>query len=73
MAKHEATVVLPSFGCALVTRIDFPESKAALSRIPARRAAYASLSAGVSNAMRANSLRRWQTLARSLVNAFPGK
>ena len=39
MAKQVATVVLPSSGCVLVTKIDFPEAKGRLNRIPLKRAA----------------------------------
>ena len=70
MAKHEATVVLPSFGCVLVTKIDLPEPKGALSRIPLSSAANASLSSGVSNTKRASALKRCPSVARVVNNSL---
>ena len=70
MAKHEAIVVLPSFGCVLVTKIDLPEPKGALSRIPLSSAANASLSSGVSNTKRASALKRCPSVARVVNNSL---
>ena len=56
----------------LVTKIDRPDSKARLSRIPLRRAAYASRSSGLSDTRRASALRRHPSLARCFVNATAG-
>src|ERR1700730_11581944 len=64
IARHEALVVLPSFGWVLVTKIDLPDSKAPLRRIPLSRAAYASRSSGLSDTRRASALRRHPSLAR---------
>src|ERR1700730_229778 len=73
IARHEAIVDLPSFGWVLVTKIDRPDSKAPLSRIPLGKAAYASRSSGVSDTRRASALRRHPSLARCFVNATAGK
>ena len=34
IARQDATVVLPSFGCVLVTKIDLPDPNGALNRMP---------------------------------------
>src|SRR5229473_2750140 len=70
MARQEATVVLPSFGCVLVTKSDLPEPKGPLSRIPLRSASYAFLSSGRLDTMRANALKRCPSLARVSNNSL---
>src|SRR5213594_1988510 len=72
IARHDAIVDLPSLGWVLVTKIDLPDSKARLSRIPLSKAAYASRSSGVSDTSRASALRRLPFLARCFVNATAG-
>jgi hypothetical protein len=51
-------VVLPSFGCALVTRMDLLRSSAGFSRNPARSVLYASRSCGFPTSISANAVSR---------------
>ena len=49
---------LPSFGCALVARMDLLRSRAGFSRNPARSVLYASRSCGFPTSISANAVSR---------------